>query len=74
MALKYTGRADVLHINGKSYAKKELYEKDSDKYDGSLDKTIPGMTRASALHLIENSSIHSFEEDGKDLLDMTTRG
>lgn len=73
MALKYTGQTDVLSVNGKLYAKPKLVEKNPKAYDGSFDKPIPGMTRANALHLIENSSLHSFDEDGQDLLEKVTK-
>lgn len=72
MGLKYTGRADELTINGKTYATEKLYKKDkSKKYAGSFEKSIP-ITKTEALHLMENSSIHSFEEDGEDLLETIT--
>lgn len=74
MALKYTGRARTLNIHGKIYAQKDLYDKNPKAFSGSLEKPIPGMTNELALHLVEQSNLHSFEDvgSGEDLLERST--
>lgn len=73
MALKYTGRADVLIINNKRYAQPKTYAKEPHMYDGTLDKPIPGLTKEQATKLVEVSKLHSFEENGEDLEEKLTQ-
>lgn len=72
--LKYTGSVDVLLVGDKRYAQPALYAKNPAAYNGSFDKPIPGLSKETALNLIEHSSLHSFEDvaSGEDMLDMAT--
>lgn len=72
MAFKYTGRARTLQYNNKIYAEPETYAKNPRAFDGSFDKPIPGMSRELAMHLASQSNMHSFEEDGEDILEVAT--
>lgn len=72
MAFKYTGRARTLQYAGKVYAEPDTYAKNPKAFDGSFDKPIPGMTREVAMHLASQSNLHSFEENGDDLLEKET--
>ena len=73
MALKYTGRSDTLTVNGKTYARKETYDKDPDLYDGTFDKAIPGLTQDMAIHLMNQSRMHTFETvQGEDFAEKVT--
>lgn len=63
----------MLVVDGKRYVSKEVYDKNPKEYDGHFDKPIPGMTRDAALYLIDQGSLHSFEDvKGEDLLDSVT--
>lgn len=72
MAFKYTGRADTFTFNGRTYAKPELYERNPKAYYASYDSNIVGMTEHIALHLINHSNMHDFEQNGEDLLEKVT--
>lgn len=76
MALKYTGRADTFVHNGKIYVRDKnryMREHGGTEPDGTFDKPIPNLTEADALHMIEQSNLHSFETtQGEDLLEEVT--
>lgn len=75
MALRYTGRADILSVNGKLYAKRKIYDKNPSAYDGSLDKPL-NISKEDALNLTvnSNSNLHSFADaKGEDILDSATK-
>lgn len=66
MALRYTGRATTFEYGGK------IYRKNPGTGEGDLSKPIPGLSREVALHMIECSTLHSFEEAGADLEEKVT--
>lgn len=75
MALKYTGRSDTFVFNDKVYARNKaayMAEHNGVEPDGTYDNAIPGLSKATALHMMEASNLHSFEEAGEDLMEKVT--
>lgn len=73
MPLKYTGRSDTITVLGKTYARPELYKRNPNAYDGPFDKAIPGLTQEMAIHLMNQSRMHTFETtQGEDLAEKVT--
>lgn len=72
MALKYTGRANTFNFHGKIYTTPENYRKHPHLYDASYDSPITGLSKDQALKMASMSTLHSFEEDGSDLLEKET--
>ena len=67
MALKYTGSADVLVVDGKSYRRGGGEDAAGVKY-GDFDHVNISKTRAGLL--AAQSRLHSFEDaDGDDVID-----
>lgn len=59
--LKYTGRADVLSIDGRTYR----------RADGDFDKPIQ-ISKARAAQMAAGSRLHSFEDADGDVLETAT--
>jgi hypothetical protein len=78
MALRYTGRADMLVVaeTGKRYIRDpKWFAKNypGEKYDGTFADPLTGLTTESALKMMESSNMHSFENTkGEDILDKET--
>lgn len=70
MALKYTGTATVLVVDGKSYRRGGGEGADGTKY-GDFDRV--NISKSRAAQLSAQSKGHSFEDaDGNDVLDAET--
>lgn len=65
MALKYTGRADVLVVDGKAY------RRGGGEGFGDLDRVQ--ISKARAAQLMAGSRLHRFEDaDGQDVFETET--
>lgn len=70
MALKYTGRADVLVVDGKPYRKGGGEDADGVKY-GDFEHVQ--ISKARAAQMMAGSRLHRFEDAaGQDVLDAAT--
>lgn len=73
MALRYSGRASMLNINGKTYVPIEVYRKSPSSYDGNFESVQ--ISRPEAEHLMAQSNLHMFEDikTGANVLDEATK-
>lgn len=69
MALKYTGRADVLVVDGKSYRRGGGKDADGTTY-GDFEHV--NISKSRAAHMAAQSRLHSFEDADGDILEAAT--
>lgn len=71
MALKYTGNSRTFIFEDTIYADPKIF--DPKLHHHSYDTPIRGLSKERALRMVaQDPNIHSFEDDGKDLLEQAT--